>query len=644
MANFAPAISNQAINIFPHIQRHSLFSQHPFSPGMSSRSGSADTFTQRSSSSVRPRRLISLDDVNDSNGRQPSSTGLSTTSSAVRSRGATPSPRPSRTISPIPDNHPSRATQPHSSSRPGNSLGGFCLDKKQQDPFAESSRAAVDFLDASWSSLQGIASSLLGSDIARPTTNAAPRSHARKPSRPDYFNKQTPSSSTWGPSGPSTPEIGAGSQDRQAMVHAKKMEALLLADTDPSWNLNPKHKRRDSSDLQTQPGTDTDRDEEALVYVHRVQLADSITGVTIRYGCQPAIFRRANGFWPSDSVQGRNAVLLPVDCCSVKGRLVQPQKETDLVQAPGRPSIEDTSGSSIVPIPSPEASTFSKSSEHTNNETESDKVWKHESWVQIEGFPEPVEIGRVPRRALGFFPRTRRKSISYSDAEPTRSREQTPTVADSSVQPESPRNHHQDEQAHVDSPRSRGPGVSQPGGRHRRRQSGLELSGTGVGTLDHNANLPGPAMDGLSKFFAQHLPTLAPKQAPPNFEDLGENSSTVASSNSTGLDSIGGAVEGWVRKMTARAKSGINDLQQGASLQTHGLPQGSGRRRNDDLIELDDGMESRDFGLLSGPSWKPDLNRSSSSYANGSNLRGRFPSASPSTSRTRTGSDRYKDD
>ncbi|CEL02359.1 hypothetical protein ASPCAL03530 [Aspergillus calidoustus] len=614
---------------------------------MSSRVGSADTFspgtttdsTHRSTTStIRPRRLISFnDDDGDNTGRQPSSTGLPTMRSAegptLRSRGATPSPRPSRTVSPIPVSHLPRATQSHNGSRSGNSL---------------------DFLDSSWTSLQSLASSLLGSDIAHPVSNGAPRTHARKPSRPDYFTRntsRTSTASTWGPSGVTTPEIGAGTQEeRQAMVQAKKREALLLADTDPSWSLNPRHKRRDSNDRATQSAIDASHDEEALVYVHQVQPSDSITGVTIRYGCQAAIFRKANGFWPSDSIQGRKTVLLPVDCCSVKGRPIQ-TRQPDLLQD-NYSSIEDTSGSSIVPTSTPKTSTTPQDSTQTNAEpeAESGQVWKHESWVHIDGFPAAVQIGRVPRRALGFFPRSRRKSLCYSDTEPMRGREQTPTISTasspSSVGPSYYRDHTEDRLHHPGSPASRIPDRSKPGGRHKRQQSGLEFSGTGVGTLDRSANIPGPAMDGLSKFFAQHLPNLAPKQPSPNFETLSGNSSTVPSSNSTSLDSIGGAVEGWVRKMTARAKSGLSDLQPiNSASQTIDPSQDNRRRGLGDLIELDDGMEPRNSsGLLAEPSWKPDFGRSVSNLANGSNLRERFPSASPSTSRTRTGQDRFKDD
>ncbi|KKK21903.1 hypothetical protein P175DRAFT_0533255 [Aspergillus ochraceoroseus IBT 24754] len=638
---------------------------------MSSSSGFADTLSPgttttttnanpRSTSTVRSRRLVSFTDSDeDNNLRQPRSTGLSTMLTpelpAVRSRGATPSPRPSRTLSPIPMSHPSRVTQtPNHVRTGGNSLGGFYLDGKNQVAFAESSRAAADFLDASWSSLQSLASSLLGSDITHPTANGSPRTHARKPSRPDVCTRipsRTPSASTWGPSAPAAPEIGAGTkEERQALVQAKKREALLLAETDPSWSLNARHKRRDSSDQADHSAIQPDQDGDALVYVHRVQPADSITGVTIRYGCQPAIFRKANGFWPTDSIQGRKTVLLPVDCCSVKGRPVNPHGEVDLLDdVPRRPSIEDMSGSSIAPTAVPETPTLSADQMQTKPEpaVESDHIWTHESWVQIDGFSAPVEIGRIPRTALGFFPRSRRKSLCYSDSEPFgRDHKQTIHSSSSSpiqLLPSRYSNDSQPQSQHASNPRTSR--LPKPGVRHKRQRSGLQLSGTGVGTLDGSVNLPGPAMDGLSKFVAEHLPQLAPTQPAPNFDSLNENSSTAAS-NSTSLDSIGGAVEGWVRKMTARAKSSLSDLQQGTStLQGHGRGQTSERRGLGDLIELDDGVESRaSTSLLVESSWNADFNRSGTNLSNGGRFRGRFPSASPSTSRTRTGLDRVKDD
>ncbi|RAK95453.1 putative LysM domain protein [Aspergillus ibericus CBS 121593] len=616
---------------------------------MSSNGGFADLFnlgtasttntSRRSTSTVRSRtrRLISFtDDDADENGRQMQSSGLSSMlspdTSAVRSRGATPSPNPSRGVSPIPMRHPSRATAAASRSKGNNSL---------------------DFLDVSWTSLQSLASSVLGSDIARPATNGTTKTHARKPSRPDAYPRPPARTapSTWGPSAPSTPEIGSGTQEeRQALVQAKKREALLLADTGPAWSTTARHKRRDSSDRAGHSTVDPDHDEDALAYIHHVQATDTITGVTIRYGCQPAVFRKANGFWPSDSIQGRKTVLLPVGSCSVKGRPIRPKiEEEDLLgeARQERESIEDLSGSSIAPIASESIEGVTPAAPAA--EFEGDRTWKHESWVHIEGFPAPVEIGRVPRRTLGFFPRTRRKSIAYTDSvsSPVSGRGATTVSSSSSpvestaAQPAIP----PWSRPHADSSASRTSLKPKPGARHQRQRSGIQLSGPGVGTLDHDSTAPGPAMDGLSKFFAQHLPNLAPVAHPPDFEGSSESTSTAAANTPTGLDHLGGAVESWVRKMTTRAKASLNELQQPQSFPRDDPAQAIGRRGTGDLIELNDGLESRSSSnAISEPRWRPDLLRSGSSLHNGTALRGRFPSPSPGTSRTRSGGDRAKDD
>jgi hypothetical protein len=654
-------------------------------PGMSSNNGIIDTFSpgaastntgSTSTSTVRPRtrRLISVDDVTDEDyGRPLQSTRLTTTpsrdSSAVRSRGATPSPHTSRGASPLPMRHPSRATESINRDNLngfGGPLGGHSQTGKAQVKFADSSRAAVDFLDASWTSLQSLASSFLGSDIARPAPNGTARTHTRKPSRPDPYMRATPKTpSAWGPSVSSISEIAAGTkEERQAMLQAKKREALLLAETGSESSRDTRHKRRDSSDQTDRSAIDPTQDEEDLAYIHHVQPNDSITGVAIKYGCQPAIFRKANGFWPSDSIQSRKTVLLPVASCSVKGRPIRAPAEVDLLSGNtwNRDSLEDLSGSSIAPAPSSDTRASSAGEEASTEvplEGEADRIWKHQSWVQIDGFAEPVEIGRVPRRALGFFPRTRRKSLSYSDSEPRSSvsgRERTETLSSTlSSLTESPPSETSTAQnrSSTDPARATMPNAKRP--HHQRQRSNIQLVGTGVGTLDRSAMAPGPALDGLTRFVAQHLPNLAPAPAPPG---LGRTPSeyaaatATASTASTSLDNIGGAVEGWVRKMTTRAKAGLSDLQQGAQAYQSNSRAGTSRRGMGDLIELNDGMESRNSsGLLAETPRKPDLSRSGSSLHDASSLRGRFASPSSSgPSRTRTGGsnlgygDRAKDD
>lgn len=559
--------------------------------------GTTSTSTVRS----RSRRLVSFTDDDGDNSSQSDSHPFSSASSMTLAPSGTKTARsrgPSRGASPLPMTHPSRATESSSRGR-RNETSSFAWNGS-----ATPSRGAADFLDSSWSSLQSLASSVLGSDAGRASPTNATKGHARrKPSRSDVYIKSAPGS-TWGPSAPNIPEVGTGTkEERQALVQAKKREALLLADSDPIASRTFPHKRRDSGDTSHQ-AVDLGHDEDALAYIHIVQPTDTITGVTIKYGCQAAVFRKANGFWPNDNIQSRNTVLLPVDACSVKGRPI-PKEPVDLLS----PDTEDPSDSSIAPAATSEDMT-TDSGKSTAAEDENE-VWKHESWVHMDGFPGPIQIGRVPRRALGFFPRTRRKSTSYSDAEPPGPYQETVTPPSLSRSPPPassslgalPRTRPNGDQSKPKSTNNTRPG-------HRRQNSSIHLSGTGVGTLDRTSTGPGPSLDGFTRFFAQHMPNIA--HAPPDNAGKSPFGSNSTVSASTGLENIGGALEGWVRKVATRAKAGINELQQPPS-------QPSSRGRNPwrvaDLIELDDSMvDGRNSGgSLNGSPRRPDLQDTSSS-------------------------------
>jgi len=570
----------------------------------------------------RPRRLVSfMDDESDDklvktnsysyNGAQPlaSGTTLSTEIGSVRSRGATPSPLSSRGTSPLPMTHPSRVTESNYRGRNETTLLGWNGSSK-----ASSSRGAADFLDSPWSSLQNLASSVLGSDSGRNTPNSVTKTHTRrKPSRSDAYIRSIPRStpSAWGPSGPSTPEIGAGTkEERQALVQAKKREALLLADSDSITSRAFRHKRRDSGDYFDQP-LNPDHDEEALAYIHHVQATDSIAGVTIKYGCQAAVFRKANGFWPNDTIQSRKTVLLPVEACTVKGKRIH-EEQPDLLGS----DIEDPSDSCIAP---PAVSTDDSTLDRTNPgsfESETNRIWKHEYWVQIDGFPERIEIGRVPRRALGFFPRTRRKSTSYTDAEPSLSSSQDVTRSPSpagSPHPASSQSVLPRVRTRGDQPKPRG-GAIRP--QHRRQRSSINLSGTGVGTLDRSSTAPGPAMDGLTQWFSKHMTYLAPPEPQQSTRRLSFGSESTGTSNPSGLENIGGALEGWFRKVATRAKTGINDLQQGTpGQQVNHQGRNTGLWGMGDLIEMDDTSEGRRSPSAFGSPRRPGLKGGSSSSA-----------------------------
>ncbi|KKY21531.1 hypothetical protein UCRPC4_g03635 [Phaeomoniella chlamydospora] len=504
------------------------------------------------SSTVRPRkgRLISYNDEHDSD--KPIDPARASPqprlSSPFSSRGASPVPR---TQLPRPESNayvPNLQINGNPARTPSSAAHG---------PVSPSTNLVGNGIWESWSSLQGIASSLLGSDAAQPESG---KPRGRSPLGMAYWRKASKSSTStntteWGPKA-STSSIAAGSQEeRQALVQAKKREMLMRADVDQTLDAKGRHKRRDSDGRQW-TRTQEQPDEDALVYIHHVKPEDTLAGVMIKYGCQPAVFRKVNRFWPNDNIQIRKVVLLPVEACSVRGKKVE-NDLMDLVDHDG----EDSSSSSITPRPDIVVSTPKSIPRDAGNE---DPIWKHEHFVKIDGIPEAVEIGRLPRRTLGFFPPSRRKSVTFSDLE-------TSTTADS-------RNASLELNRQLSLsktlPMNGSPSRSRPS---RRRASSAASTASnpyflsrlrgpgGVGSLtSRRAVAPGPAPDSLNKLFAAHLPNVDP---PENLNFLIEDddgisshhsraSSTTATSSS--LENVGGAIEGWLRKMGTKVANASN--------------------------------------------------------------------------------------
>lgn len=82
-----------------------------------------------------------------------------------------------------------------------------------------------------------------------------------------------------------------------------------------------------------------------------------------------------------------------------------------------------------------------------------------------------------------------------------------------------------------------------------------------------NVRSPGPAQDGLNKMFAAHLPNLAPKES-------SESLRSSVSHGDGGIEKMGGAIEGWVRKIATKAQTSFQP------------PTPSGQSGAGDLIEL----------------------------------------------------------
>ena len=110
-----------------------------------------------------------------------------------------------------------------------------------------------------------------------------------------------------------------------------------------------------------------------------------------------------------------------------------------------------------------------------------------------------------------------------------------------------------------------------------------------------SAPVPGPAEDSLNKMFAHHLPSVAPPGFTPRATPRATprvSTDSMRSNSSAGLGEVGGAIEGWVRKLGG--KSGVK-------------PDGF-RERMGDLIELE-GTDVREEDNAIAEEWDEDGDR-----------------------------------
>lgn len=354
------------------------------------------------------------------------------------------------------------------------------------------------------------------------------------------------------------------------MLQAKKREELLLASVAEKQDSSGRFKRRDSD---AEIGFNETEDD-VLVYMHRIQRQDTLAGVMLKYGCQQEIFRKANRFWPNDNIQTRKHVFLPVEACSIRGKKVDRPVRSELMPSSetitGAEQSNDGVRSSLDTdaVSSPLQSDFA-----FNNSENNDDGIKHESWAEIPAFQNPVEILRMPRKSLGYFPRARRKSNSFKD-------ESTASTPKSSFDMlRHPPTHAAQISASLNASPVRRPMHLRSGSARQRSSSTTATQSQfvdalhgpgGVGTLSGlrtKASKPGPADDVLNREFARRFPTLAiHSEAPQPLLSVPDRLTPRAStdsvrstrSNSSGLGDVSGAIEGWMRKMATgkAAKAG----------------------------------------------------------------------------------------
>ncbi|KAF2835244.1 carbohydrate-binding module family 50 protein [Patellaria atrata CBS 101060] len=577
---------------------------------------SSRTSSTPTASSLRPRtrRLISgLEEQGELSVNSESNRHLSSPFA---------SPLISRNASPIPSSHPSRIGSSSAIPR-----SGEASSSRSKTAFGRKTAQNTigTFWGNPWSTIQGLASNVLGTDTGHSSTDS--KSWRRK-TRPLEFTHGRSGSrsalpSQWGPSG-SEEHIGQGSrEERDALVRERKRKDMLAANVHMYADAVGRFKRRNSDErISTSVPPTGHEEDDALVYIHHVKRSDTVAGITIRYNCQAVVLRKANRMWPNDTPQVRKTLVLPVDACAIKGKPVPGPKEAEedlLLEDNKSTSLEELTPTSTPQMPNGWSTSRHTSQSNINprppssstsvSNVDSEPPWKHDSWVLLPNDTVPTEIARLPRKSLGFFPPARRKSRTFSDASatPKASMDVSPNPSNVPMITTSP-----------DLPPLQN-ATSSPARRPGRRRTSSAASiqpsyflhgPGGVGTMSANVRSPGPAQNNkVENFLAKHLPDVAP---PPNqtvftpwtpgLGDLSEfdtlsgagqvGSSTAGTGAGVGFDleNVGGAIEGWVRKMATKATKVMEPTgnTQRSGLSVVGLGAGSGIG---DLIELTDAFE-----------------------------------------------------
>ena len=523
-------------------------------------------------------------------------------------------PASSRAVSPIPTKYPSRST---SRNVAGNGVGGRLVVPENGGRRGSPQPQGLGGIweggwMGSWTALQGIASSVLGGETEDKGAVFGGLNPAGKP----LHRRKT--SQVWGPDGlpkKKADSIGVGStSDTESKVRARRMRGVLEGreeDLNARKDTNGNYKRRTSSD----EARNTPVEEDAMVYIHHVRPNDTLAGVILRYNCEPAVFRRANRFWPNDSIQTKNVVVIPVDACTIKGRPCDPPtagSHVDLLSP--TPSIEDPPTFNNGSTWPGSSTTVDKSAAPVESE---EQPWTHVRWVLIDSSPfsKPVQIARMPRKTLGYFPPRRRKSqASIAPSTPRASTDLSRFSHSPSSTTGTPPGRVGANVGSYFPP----PAVSRPTGRARREsvseaadRLGWMRGPGGVGTLSgKNVRKPGPSQDGLNAWAKKHIPGLAidslpsaslvggesahfgfdGEEGPMRTSSLGgvtgESGIVTPSGVGTGLGienavAAAAAIEGWVRRLAVKGP---------------GTPRmmGRGGQGGEDLIELLDGAGSDD--------------------------------------------------
>jgi len=443
----------------------------------------------------------------------------------------------------------------------------------------------------------------------------------------------------WGPEPPAEgrprlQDVAAGPMaEREAALRAIRTASVLESHEGVNCGLDVagKFKRRNSDeDLRGSTAQEQDMGEH-LVYIHHVQPNDTYAGIVLKYKCREDAFRKANGLWSRDGIQIRKWLALPVDACEIRGRPCQgpssPNVGVDLLAR--TPEETDPFGGPI----SNSGYFFTNGYAENHKDHDDDRPWTHVRWVAIDNSPQPVEVARIPRKALGFFPPRRKKSIHTTSTLSTpRGSVDVPSTRlgsdpgvgglNSPSSSSSRRPSVLSARAELTSSTSRTRVSSVGAGSDDRLKPAWMRRPGGVGSLGRNVRAPGPERDYFNSWTKKHLPGLTMDSLPSmsvmgserarlGFTSVADETNVVivespfadghkagsattgGGAQGTGLDKAAAAIETWLRgAFTKRPGTPVLGPRRGTGIESL---EGEG-----DLIELADTNSDDGWGEASG--------------------------------------------
>lgn len=438
----------------------------------------------------------------------PSGSSSEVVSSSVRSRNRRPA-----SATQFAGNRATSPPNTTANSTPNSHPGSLSFGRTAHRGTGSSSvrQFLGDSLAQSWNSVQELATAFLSVSDDLHRGKGSSRGSALPADHRLHRSSTGHQSITWGPAPPTREStvrdapvglVHNPEATPRTVLKASMWEGRV--DAHGGLDVSGRHKRRSSIDSRHREPLA----EDYPVYIHHVQPEDTYAGLILRYRCREDIFRKANGLWSGDSIQTRKWLALPVDACDIRGRLCESGPaghellESDLVRSRDERSQPEPEADDLRSF----GGCTSEDEVGKNRAEDEEEPWTHVCWVHLDSLPQPVQICRVTKQILGYFPPRRKRSFKTTSSLSTPRQSSDVSQEMLAASGSTPHRRQSEQSTHPISCRSSVPLHSHKGNEAVDRRPAWMRRPGGVGPI--NTHEPGPEGDYLNSWATKHLPSL----------------------------------------------------------------------------------------------------------------------------------------